>query len=389
MSNDPNTIADEAYQSLVPGLTPETIAEFRELGLNPEQVELGYRREGEAAHQARQAAQQAEAAMQQAAELATAAQDAVANGEATNAEMAAYLLNNGATVAHTMFVAAWQKEEAEEANFLAADELAFADAEEYIEHTNAMQVQEREQLAQRAQDTLRQLEEAKLQRLADQFEQFVQSTPGAPSIAPAVGDRLVEKIKQEGGALPTTEAEGQALIASALQESSVLEAAKESLRQQVDTEWRLHRKATGKSDGLMTVADIARAEAHFKAARLEQLADTKMIDLDSLKPGPLAEELSSALTEKYADRQAKSTDFHQQVGDIAKRGAEANASRDRGEGIAEERRAYKEAVARAEETALYGTVRTSLGATEAVQETSKDPRLPAGYVDEYGPGGYS
>jgi hypothetical protein len=133
------------------------------------------------------------------------------------------------------------------------------------------------------------------------------------------------------------------------------------------------------------VADIAHAERVYKDGRSKQLADGTMIDLESLKPSPTAEEQSSALTEKYRGWQEKSTDYHAHVAEIEKRGKDATAARDRGEGISAEKARYREAYARAEETAAYGEVRT----TENTPPEA--PAKPAGYgpdgtwPDELGP----
>jgi hypothetical protein len=349
------------------------------IGANPDEVEAGRMAHNEWAAQQR---------LNEDAQLALAAQQAVAEGETTYAEAAAALLAAGRHDAHNAVVQQWREDEGWYAAQDAADALAYLDAEEYVQHVNVQQEREREQLVQQAQEAARQLEAAKLTQLIDQFEQFKQSVPGAHQIAPDVEKQLVEKIRQDG--IPPTEAEAQSMVATALQESAVLGAATESLRQQVDQEWRLHRKANGARDGLMTQGDIGRAESAFKEARLAQLADAKMINLDDLKPGPTAEEQSNALVEKYRDKQEKSTAFGQNAADIATRGKDTNATRDRGEGISEEKRAYREALKRAEHEANFGhtpEIKSGYG-PEAVQETpaSNDSRLPEGFVDEYGPG---
>jgi hypothetical protein len=383
MTPDPNS-TNEAYQALVPGLTPETIAQFRELGLSPEQVELGYRRQYDVEAQQQQQ-------LNEDVQLALAAQQAVADGETTYAEAAAALLAAGRQDAHDAVVQQWREDEGWYAAQDAADELAYMDAEQYVEHHNAQQLREREQLLQQAKDAAQQLEAAKLTQLIDQFNAFVQSTPGAHQIAPAVEKQLVEQIRQDG--IPATQAEQDAMIESALRKEAVVGQATESIKAQVDTEWRIHRKNNGKTDGLMTAANIAAAEAHWKAERTKQLSDAKMIHLDDLKPGPTAEEQTAALTEKYRAKQEHSTAFGQNAADIAKRGAEANATRDRGHGITEEKKAYKEAYARAEAEAQFGPAEVRSGyaptheaTVEAAAGATKDSGLPEGFVDEYGPG---
>src|SRR5712691_10540944 len=86
-----------------------------------------------------------------------------------------------------------------------------------------------------------------------------------------------------------------------------------------------------------------------------------MVNLDDLKPGPSADVQSNALVEKYREKQDKSTALHQQVADIQQRGREGAARRDRGIGITEEKRAYWEALARADHEAHYGTAEIKSG----------------------------
>lgn len=308
-------------------------------------------------------------------QLALAAQQAVAEGEISYAEAAQALLAAGRQEAHDAVVQMWREEEGWYTAQEAADEFSVLDAEQYVEHFNAQQVREREQLAQQAQETARALKVAEVTEMQKALKSFVESTPGAHQIAPKVEQQLVQDL-ETSGVLPSTPEERAAVIETALRKTAVLGQATESLRQQVDTEWRLHRKASGARDGLMTKGDIARAEAAFKDARFKQLADNTMIDLDSLKPGPSADEQSKALVEKYREKQEKSTSFHEQVGQIESRGKEATAARDRGKGITAERKAYKEAYARAEENAAYGEVRTAVGAEEAPAKS--------GALDEFG-----
>lgn len=377
---NPNTLDPEEIRKLpvrrdlpLNGLTE---AQVRAIGADPKEVEAGRLSHNIWADQQRR---------NEDAQLALAAQQAVAEGEVTYAEAAQALLAAGRHDAHDAVVRMWREEEGQYAAQSAADERPFMDAEEYAKHFAEQQVREREQLAQQAAETARQLEAARLQQLIDQFNQFVESTPGAHNIAPAVEKRMIEKIKQDGN-VPATEAEAQAFIESALKESAVLGDATKSIRQQVHTEWRIHRKNNGARDGIVTEADIARAEAHFKQERFKQLADSKMINLEELKPGPTAEETSAAITERYSERQANSTDFRTQVGQIESRGKDRDAAKRAGvsSGFTEERDAYREAVKRAEQKAQYGEVKTA--------GTPEEPSpKPGGYgpdgswPDELGP----
>src|SRR5581483_11706570 len=215
---------------------------------------------------------------------------------------------------------------------------------------------ERAQLEQNAATAKRTLEIAQLQALKDQYERFVQSTPGAYEIAPAVEAQIMEQVRRDG--LPSTEAAGAAMIETALKTTTLLATEQESLKQQVDTEWRVRSKTTlenGRTRGDLTAADVARAEAIFKQSRFAELAAEreKTIDLNALRPGPTAEDESTALAERYRARQAASTAFAQNAADIAGRGIAAPGS-DRGVASAANRDAYKQAYRRAEHRAAHG-----------------------------------
>jgi hypothetical protein len=352
-------------------------AQTRAIGLDPQEVETSRLAQNEWAAQQR---------INEDAELVLAAQQAVADGNATYAEAAQALLAAGRRDAHDAVVQMWHEEESWYGEQDAVDALAYLDVNEYIDLFNTQQQRERVKTEAEIEQTKRQIAQAQVKAIQDDLKDFVGSVPGAHEYAPQVEHRLVENLKASG-VLPSTPEERATAIESALRETAVLGDATESIRQQVDQEWRIHRRNNGARDGLMTAANIADAEAHWKNARTKQLADNKMIALDDLKPGPTAEEQTAALTEKYRAKQETSTSHQQNVADMNKRGKEAAATRDRGEGITADRKAYKEAYARAEAEAQYGTVESGYG-PEAVQETpaAKDSGLPEGWVDEFGPG---
>lgn len=359
------------------GLTREQVLA---IGADPDEVEAGRQSLNQWAEQQ---------ARHDEAQLFLAAQEAVANGELTYVEAAEALHAGGFQGAHALLVQQWQQDDAEFAALDAADELAVMDSAQYVEHFAAQQQRGLAASEADVQNIQRQLAQAQVTELQADLKSFVESTPGAHQHAPQVEQRLVENI-QKTGVIPSTPEERAAAIESALKETAVLDSTMQSLRQQVDTEWRAIRRQEGARSDLLTQADIDRARDAYIEGRMKQLADSTLIDLDSLKPGPTAEEQSAALAEKYRERQSKSTELHQTVAGIAERGRDANATRDRGEGNAEERKAYKEAMARAEAEAQFGNAEIKSGyGANAVQETPKDSRLPEGWVDEFGPGGYS
>jgi hypothetical protein len=350
------------------GATREEIAA---LGADPDEVEA----ERLAAAEGR-----LQAAHEENVQLVAAAQDVVMQGDATYAQAAQALLAAGKREAHDALVALWQEDENWYAEQEAAEANQYLDAGEYAQLVAAVDQQSLATQEAEIEDLKRRVAQAQVTELQSDLKSFVASTPGAHEYAPQVEERLVQKL-QASGVLPSTATERAAAIEEALKETAVVSAATESIRQQVDTEWRLHRKGSGGRDGLMTQADIGAAEAAFKEARFKQLADSRMIDLESLKPGPTAEEQSTALADKYREREAKSTDFRTEVAGIAERGTDADAARDRGVGISEERKRYREAVARAEAEAQFGSSEIKSGYGDGAPEPgAKDPAQ----LDEYG-----
>jgi hypothetical protein len=56
-----------------------------------------------------------------------------------------------------------------------------------------------------------------------------------------------------------------------------------AIEEQVNTEWRLHRRAEQGRGPLQTEAEIATAEAAWKQARFQQLAATRSVPLEALE----------------------------------------------------------------------------------------------------------
>jgi hypothetical protein len=347
--------------------------------------------EAQAQAAARHATQQATAALREATELVAAAQNAVANGEATNQEIAAYLFSNGATVAHDMFVSEWQKEEAEEARVIAVDDLAEADADTYLAHIEELREQEVARLQNEIIETSDQLGRAQLAQLGGQLRTWVETNPGAHEYAEAVEARLKQLVLDQQS-VPTDEAGQQRMVAQAIRDVSIREGLAAQFTEQVETEWRAQehaRKArafsTRQSDD-RSQQQRAADEAAWKGQRLEELSTQyTREDVESMRELPLSGvEIAEIERQKYVDRQAKSDSFHQRVAGIADRGKQA-ASGDGGHSnFTHERRAYREAVERAEREAMYGKfapdVKTGYGPT-AEQAKPKDIDTP---IDEFG-----
>jgi hypothetical protein len=309
----------------------------------------------------------------------------VEEGYFTPTQAAAELAARGYHVAHDAFVERQLQVEAQDFVDEQAEWLEVAPISEYAQHIERYRQAEREQAEADRQKVGDDLARAKLAEMSEHFRNWASTTPGAHVEAPMIEQRLVQKlIESDQGldAIPDTAAAKQRLIEQAAREISVTENLRESLKAQVDTEWRLHRKNSGARDGLMTQADIASAEAAFKEARFNQLAETTMVPNSAFEPGPTSEEIAAAETAKFAERQQKSTSFHEQVAGIAERGVEASGA-DRGEARTERNKAYREALEKAEREAAFGEyaeVKTGYGADGSPVEAP----AKGGQIDEYG-----
>jgi hypothetical protein len=372
METDPNT--DEAYQALVPGLTSETIAEFRVLGLSPEQAELGYRRQADIDQEKQQRDQSN-------AEAVLAAKAAVDTGHALPAEAAEALRLSGLPVAANVFTSDWLAEQRAHEAVLNLNQVSSYDAETYAAWLEDQQEQARAKDEAAVQAAGDDLARAQISQVRDALLEYAATVPGAHENLGAVEARARQIILENGA--PDTPEDVARLVEIAIRDVVQVDTHTESINQQVETEWRIHRKQSGGRDGLVTAADIATAKAAFKSARFAQLAGERIVD-HTLPP--TAEEASSALTEKFRSKQERSTSHQQNVSDINRRGRDAAATRDRGVGITEEKRAYREAMQRAEERAAFGEyagIRSGYG-PNAVDA----PEMPPP-VDQYGPGGYT
>lgn len=133
----------------------------------------------------------------------------------------------------------------------------------------------------------------------------------------------------------------------------------------------------------MTAADIAAAEAQFKAARFQQLADSTLVNLDELKPTPSADEQSAALVERYRGKQAKSDGLHRDIASMVERSKAADAKHGHGAAL-DDREGYRDAVARAESLAEFGEVKTA-AAVEAASSKPGGYGPDGTWPDELGP----
>jgi hypothetical protein len=149
-------------------------------------------------------------------------------------------------------------------------------------------------------------------------------------------------------------------------------------RHHVDTECRLHRKASGATDGLMTAGDIARAEEQFKSARMRELANTTLINLDDLKPTPSSDEQSAALVERYRERNERSDTMHRDIANMVERAKTSEEANGRGSGFLDDQAAFRDAVARAESVAEYGEVKTAAPAEAAASKPGATGRTDRG-----------
>jgi hypothetical protein len=344
------------------------------LGANPDDVETG--------RLAARENQQQQARLDEKGIL-LAATEAVENGEMTEAEAARALAAAGLHSAHSAFVQQWQAEESAPSEWdvqEAIEALAYLSADEYVEHFTEQQARQRVADEANVADLQRQLSAQHVADLQKDIKTLTESTPGAHRFAPAVEARLVRSI-QESGVLPATKEERQAAIETALRTEAVVTSEKASIDAQVAAEWRALRKSNGARDGLVTQADVDLAENAYKTARFQQLADARMVNLETLKPGKTAEAQSAELAEKYRAKQEKSTEFHRTVARIGS----GEPTTDRGEYSSAERKSYKLAYAEAESRAHYGDVRTTENAAHEAPTKSAGYGPNGTWPDELGP----
>jgi hypothetical protein len=374
------------------GLTPEQVVA---IGLDPSEVEAARLSSNEWAAQlaAQQATQQAEAALQEAAMLATAAQEAVTNGQ-TPAEVAEILLNNGQSLAHQMFVAAWRQEEAEEAALEEADDLAMMNAEEYALRAEERSWEQRAQLEDEVQALHNQLGQTLLDQVKGHLRDYVQSTPGAHENIADVEAR-VKQIVLDQQDVPEDAAGQQRLIAQAIRDVSLREGLTEQFTAQVEAEWRgqEHRRkseafTTRRSDD-RSLHQRAADEAAWKEKRLDELSTqytAEQVEVLRELP-PSGAEIAAAERAKFEARQQRDDSAARNAAGIAERGR-ATASGDRGLAITDEKRAYRDAMKRAEEKAMYGEfapgVKSGYGPTHEVTVEGGKPRGVDTPIDEFG-----
>jgi len=319
-----------------------------------------------------------EAARAHASDLASSMQQVVAAGDLTPAEAAAMLLGANEPVAHGLFVGAWRDSEALDRAVEDVDDLRWADAETYATYLELERAEQQERLETELQQRAKELEEARLDEFGRQFRDYLGTAPGAHVDAKRLSQQLGKKII-EGEGLPETFDDRQRMIEKTERELAVLDAERESIEEQIRAEWRALKKES-RGDGLNTRAEADRAEEHYKRARFEELAASRVIEESALElPAPAAE-ISAAEAQRFSDRERKSVSFHEQVYAISERGTVPGSS-DRGESITEERKAYREALQRSEDAAAFGefaAVRSGYG------DSAVEPETKTGAIDEFG-----
>lgn len=365
MTTDPNTLDPNEIRSLpmrrdLPynGLSVEQV---RAIGGDPEAVEA-----------ARIATNEYTAQQQfnEEALIAASTRQAIADGVLTESEAATGLRGLGLDRAHQIVVEDWKLREAQEQ----AGDIVYMSAEDYAAVDAARLAFERGRAEKEVVDVKQQIREASAKALQDDLDALATSLPGYHAIAGDVAGTLIADLGEKDE-LPSTPEDRAAAIESALRRSAIVSKAQAEVDEQVKAEWRSLRSTNRGHDGLITQSDLDAAERAYKEARTKQLQDVKLVNVAEFAPSRTAEEESAALTEKFKAAQAGHDDFARNAHDMAKRGKEAS-TRDRGEFMTADRTAFKEAMARAEETAQWGTPRTSLNPAAPEEKSAR--------LDEYG-----
>lgn len=321
------------------------------------------------------------------AEAVLAAEQAVEDGAYTPAQIAAALYaqadanikaGNGdsrAALAHGEFVRRWQERERAERVDEQVWELAVASADEYTEHVGKVNALERQRL------------ESELQAARAAQEQ--QRIAEAEAALRAHGVTL-DPNTLAAHVARNPDLEPHDLARRTAYEVRVSDQEDAAIRSQVEQEWRNLRRDKGARSNLVTAADIARAEQAYKSERTAQIkaARAEATQAAALALPPTAEDEQRAQSDRIAARNDRSQSFADHVGEIDKRAHDAKVTRDRGEGIAEEKRAYREALARAEANA---EVVTEGSIPSGYRGPGAEPRQKKGYgpdgswPDEMGP----
>jgi hypothetical protein len=337
--------------------------------------------------------------VREATDLVAAAQQAVFEGRLTNAEAAEVLRQGGNATAWNAFTEMWAAEEGQELEETQTDELAFADATDYLSAIEELHTTERSQLEAELQRAQNAYGSQLIRQLGDRFREFVASTPGAHESSEDVLARLRQLVVDQNG-IPTDATGQDLMIAQAVRDVGLREGITAQLTEQVEVEHRAHeRNLKDRNFAARRTDDRSQAQreadaAAWKQNRLDELAgQVTQADVEAARElPPSSREISAAQVAKYAERQAKSTSFHEHIAEIGERGRQ-RATRDRGDSATADRKAYRDALARAEHEAMYGSsapvVATGYGDTH--EETVAAALKPGGYgpdgswPDELGP----
>lgn len=318
------------------------------------------------------------------AELVLAAQHAVNIGDVTPVEAALALRQSGRQAAHDLFVQEQRAAELADEDEYDADSFIWADMDEYIRRTGEIDAAAEEKAAEEAAAA----KATEANRIAEQIRSKVDAAvPEGHPLRAGIEALIIHQLTEDGAAASDDDGQNK-MIRGAVQKAYVLEDASESIRQQAEAEWRILRKTQGKTDGLVTAADIEAAKQHYITGRLQQLGDRKMIAHDDLKPPATADEEQRRQVDRIAARNSASTSLREAVGGIEQRGLEAEAAR-RGVsyGSGSEKERFRDAVRRAEENARVAPTPEAVAAAASRNPDRAD--LPPDWADEYGPAGYA
>jgi hypothetical protein len=339
-------------------------------------------------------------------DLAEAGIEAVLSGQGTWGEVAGALLASGETVAHDLFVGAWQQ-----SDLIDAEDFGPAGfgnpldgAETAADYTFLRQQQdevERAQAADAVEQARQDLAKGQVSLATQALHQYLAQTAVSEATAQKLTENARQRLANEPELLEKPDQLGHVFDQETARIQRV-DAQLHALEESAAAAFRAQRKGARGADMVVdgvaysmdTQTGAKRAEEAFKAKWVREHAEDIAVDpsweagLTSL-PETAAEQ-EAAQIDRIRARNESSQGMHNEVGDIEKRGRAAAAGefglqgeRDRSRSEAE---SYREALKRAElKTEIDeggNRIRSAYLTGDGVERVDNRPPLPAVHVRE-------
>jgi hypothetical protein len=304
------------------------------------------------------------------ADLVQAGEEAVEQGRYTPAEVAAYLLTQGETAAHQVFVDRWADSESSERAEEQAWEISNLSAPEWQARAEAIQAENEWQLESALEKAQEDLARAQLEELTSSLRDHIATTPGAHADAERLANRLREKVI-ETLEVPDDEAGRSRLVQTAAHEIAVADEVVAPLREQARVETRLKAKTWARTGEVTTRAAWDKKLADAEEERFQELLETTPVSPSALQLPPTSADETARMVERISSKNKREQDFNDQVSR-----AKGSTPGDSGTRHTEDRKAFRDALRRAEETATWGAPRSAA--------TIEEPKPKTGIIDDAG-----